>query len=263
MRALAEPFTPEAVAEATGIAAEEIRRMARELAAAECAAVYGRIGTTLQEFGTLASWLVDVLNALTGNLDKPGGAMFPLAAAGQPNADPSTPSRGFRTGRWTSRVRGLGESLGELPVAAMAEEIETPGEGQVRALFTLSGNPCLSTPNAGRLTAAIDGLELLVCVDVYVNETSRHADVILPGPSPLERPHYDVALYQFAVRNVANYTPAPADLDGAAGVGDAAAPDGDRDGPGPRRRRGGDRRVRGRRARPPLRRRGARGPHRA
>jgi anaerobic selenocysteine-containing dehydrogenase len=209
VRALAEPFAPEAVAEATGIAAEAIRRMARELAAAESAAVYGRIGTTLQEFGTLASWLVDVLNALTGNLDRPGGAMFPLAAAGQSNADPAAPARGFRTGRWTSRVRGLGEALGELPVATLADEIETPGEGQVRALFTISGNPCLSTPNAGRLTAALDQLELLVCIDVYVNETTRHADVILPGPSPLERPHYDLALYQLAVRNVANYTPAP------------------------------------------------------
>jgi anaerobic selenocysteine-containing dehydrogenase len=209
VRALAQPFAPEAVAAPTGIAAAEIRRMARELAAAECAAVYGRIGTTLQEFGTLASWLVDVLNALTGNLDRPGGAMFPLAAAGQTNADPNAPARGFLTGRWTSRVRALPEVIGELPVAALAEEIETPGEGQVRALITVSGNPCLSTPNAGRLTEAVQSLDLLVCLDVYINETTRHADVILPGPSPLERPHYDVALYQLAVRNVANYTPAP------------------------------------------------------
>ncbi len=207
VRELAEPFTPDAVAATTGIAADEIRRMARELAAASSAAVYGRIGTTLQEFGTLASWLVDVLNALTGNLDREGGAMFALAAAGQPNADPNTPSRGFRTGRWTSRVRGLPESLGELPVVALADEIETPGEGQIKALFTLSGNPCLSTPNSDRLEAALGGLDLLVCLDVYVNETSRHADVVLPGPTPLERPHYDLALYQFAVHNVANFTP--------------------------------------------------------
>jgi anaerobic selenocysteine-containing dehydrogenase len=207
VRALAEPFAPEAVAGATGIPAGEIRRMARELAAAERAAVYGRIGTTLQEFGTLASWLVDVLNALTGNLDREGGAMFPLAAAGQTNADPGAPARGFRHGRWTSRVRGLPEALGELPVSTLADEIETPGEGQVRALVTVSGNPCVSTPNAGRLTKALQSLDLLVCLDVYVNETTRHADVILPGPSPLERPHYDVALYQLAVRNVANYSP--------------------------------------------------------
>ncbi len=204
VRALAEPFSPEAVARPTGIAAAEIRRMARELAAAECAAVYGRIGTTLAKYGTLASWLVDVVNALTGNLDRPGGAMFPLAAAGQTNADPGAPSRGFRTGRWTSSVRGLPEALGELPVAALSEEIEAG----IAALFTISGNPALSTPNGERLTAALEGLELLVCVDVYVNETTRHADVILPGPTAVERPHYPLPFYQLSVRNVANYSPA-------------------------------------------------------
>jgi anaerobic selenocysteine-containing dehydrogenase len=204
--ALAAPFTPEAVAPATGIAADAIRRMARELAAAGSAAVYGRIGTTTQEFGTLASWLVDVLNALTGNLDREGGAMFPLAAAGQANAS-ARPPRPFTVGRWASRVRGMPETLGELPVACLAEEIETPGEGRVRALVTVAGNPASSTPNSARLTKALGSLEFLLSLDVYVNETSRHADVILPGPTALERPHYDVALYQFAVRNVANYTP--------------------------------------------------------
>src|SRR5215470_10033821 len=146
--ALARPFTPDAVAGPTGIAVAEIRRLARELAAAEAGCVYGRIGTTTQEFGTLASWLVDVLNALTGNLDRPGGAMFPLAAAGQPNAGVGRP-RPFTAGRWASRVRGLPEVLGELPVACLAEEIQTPGDGQVRALITIAGNPCASTPNAG------------------------------------------------------------------------------------------------------------------
>jgi anaerobic selenocysteine-containing dehydrogenase len=203
---LTEPFTPEVVAAPTGIDAEQIRRMARELAAAPCAAVYGRIGTTTAAFGTLASWLVDVLNALTGNLDREGGAMFPLAAAGQPNAGPSRP-RQFQTGRWKSRVRGLPEALGELPAATLAEEIETPGEGQIRALITVAGNPCVSTPNAVRMSRALAQLELLVCMDVYVNETTRHAHVILPGPSPLSRPHYDLALYQLAIRNVANWTP--------------------------------------------------------
>ena len=206
---LAVPFTPEAVAGPTGIAPEEIRRMARELAAAERAAVYGRIGTTLQEFGTLASWLVDVLNAITGNLDREGGAMFPLAAAGQTNSSPSSKPRQFVTGRWASRVRGAPEVIGELPVACLAEEIEAPGEGQVRALITMAGNPCVSTPNAGRLSGALESLEFMVSLDIYVNETTRHADVILPGPTPLERPHYDVALYQLGVRNVANWT-APA-----------------------------------------------------
>jgi anaerobic selenocysteine-containing dehydrogenase len=213
VRALAEPFTPEAVAEPTGIAAAEIRRMARELAAAEHAVVYGRIGTTTQSFGTLASWLIDVLNVLTGNLDREGGAMFPLAAAGQSNAKPGK-RRGFTHGRFRSRVRDLPEVIGEIPVATLADEILTPGEGQIRALITVAGNPCVSTPNAGRLTEALRQLDFMISLDVYLNETTRHADVILPGPTPLERPHYDIALYQLAVRNVANWTPAalPTDM---------------------------------------------------
>jgi anaerobic selenocysteine-containing dehydrogenase len=207
VRALAAPFTPDAVAERTGLAAADIRRLAHELAAAPNAAVYGRIGTTTQAFGTLASWLVDVLNVLTGNLDRPGGAMFPLAAAGQPNARPGA-RKPWTVGRWRSRVRDLPEVLGELPVATLADEILTPGEGQVRALVTVCGNPCLSTPNAGRLADALGQLDFMVSLDVYLNETTRHADVVLPGPTPLERPHYDLALYQLAVRNVANWTPA-------------------------------------------------------
>jgi len=205
---LASRFPPEAVAGVCGIDSEEIRRMARELAAAERAAVYGRIGTCTQEFGTLASWLVDVLNVLTGNLDRAGGAMFTKAAAGAANTR-GTPGRGrgARLGRWQSRVRGLPEVYGELPVACLAEEIDTPGEGQVRALVTLAGNPVLSTPNADRLRRALEGLELMVSVDIYVNETTRHADVILPAPSALCRSHYDLALYQLAARNVANYSP--------------------------------------------------------
>jgi anaerobic selenocysteine-containing dehydrogenase len=205
---LAAPFTPEAVAPATGIEADAIRHMARELAAAERAAVYGRIGTTTQEFGTLASWLVDVLNVLTGNLDREGGAMFPRAAAGQRNSSgPPGRGRGIPLARWRSRVRGLPESLGELPVAALAEEIETPGAGQIRALVTMAGNPARSTPNSGRMERALEQLDLLVSVDIYVNETTRHADVVLPAPSPLQRSHYDLALYQLAIRNVANYSP--------------------------------------------------------
>jgi anaerobic selenocysteine-containing dehydrogenase len=207
LRAAAAPFTPEAAAGPTGIAADEIRRLARELAAAERAAVYGRIGTCTQEFGTLASWLVDVLNAITGNLDREGGAMFTRAAAGQTNSTGNPGSgRGFSQGRWASRVRGLGEAFGELPVAALAEEIDTPGEGQVRALLTLAGNPAVSTPNSARLAAALESLDFMVSFDVYINETTRHADVILPGTSPLRRSHYDVALYQLAIRNVANYS---------------------------------------------------------
>jgi anaerobic selenocysteine-containing dehydrogenase len=201
-------FPPERVADACGIPATEIRRMARELAAAESSAVYGRIGTTTQEFGTLGSWLVDVINVLTGNLDHEGGAMFPLAAAGQRNSSGAPGvGKGANVGRWHSRVRGLPESLGELPVACLAEEIDTPGEGQVRALVTLAGNPVVSTPNSERLESAIEGLEAMVSIDFYVNETTSHANVILPGPEPLEKSHYPLALYQLAAHNVANYSP--------------------------------------------------------
>lgn len=203
VRSLAEPFTPEAVAPVAGIEAGEIRRLAAELAAAERAVVYGRVGTTTQEFGTLTSWLVDVLNVLTGNLDRPGGAMFPKPAASAPAS-----GKPFRHGRWRSRVRGLPEVFGELPIATLADEIQTQGEGQVRALVTVAGNPCLSGPNAGRLDAALGELDFMVSLDVYLNETTRHADVILPGPTPLERPHYDLAFYQLAVRNVAHWTAA-------------------------------------------------------
>ena len=211
LAALAAPFSPEAVAPHTGIAATEIERLARELAAADCAAVYGRIGTTTQEFGTLASWLVDVLNVVTGNLDRPGGAMFPLAAAGQANShvrQGDSPAKGWRHGRWHSRVRGLPEVMGELPVATLADEILTPGPGQVRALVVVGGNPCLSTPNADRLREAVQTLDLMVSLDVYLNETSEHADVILPGPTPIERDHYDVVFTQLSVRNMANWSPA-------------------------------------------------------
>jgi anaerobic selenocysteine-containing dehydrogenase len=215
VRELVRDFPPEAVAEPCGIPAGEIRRMARELAAADRAAVYARIGTCTQEFGTLASWLVDVLNVLTGNLDREGGAMFARAAAGQRNSSGAPGrGRGVRFGRWTSRVRGLPEVYGELPVACLAEEIDTPGEGQVRALITVAGNPLVSIPNSARLERAVETLDFMVAVDIYVNETTRHADVILPGPEPLEKSHYDLALYQLAARNVANYSPAVMEGDG-------------------------------------------------
>ena len=212
VRELVAPFDPEAVAPIVGIPAADIRELARDLAAADRAAVYGRIGTTTQSFGTLASWLVDVLNVLTGNLDREGGAMFPLAVGGQTNATPGR-RRGFIHGRFRSRVRGLPEVFGELPVATLADEIQTPGEGQVRALITVGGNPCVSTPNAGRLSKALDGLDFMVSLDVYLNETTRHADVILPGPVPLAREHFDTVFYQLSVRNVAHWTPAVLDTD--------------------------------------------------
>ncbi len=201
--ARAAGFSPEAVAGRCGVESSAIRRIARELAAAPTAVVYGRIGTHTVEYGTVASWLVDVINVLIGGLDAPGGAMFPLAA----HARPPRTGRPFRTGRWTSRVRDLPEVRGELPVATLADEIEGPGEGRVRALLTVAGNPVLSTPNGARLDRALASLEFMVGVDIYLNETTRHADVILPPPSPLSRAHYDFAFYQLSIRNIANYSP--------------------------------------------------------
>lgn len=208
VEAVSKSFSPEAVAAICGIEPEVIRRLARDLARAERAAVYGRIGTCTQEFGTLASWLVDVLNVVTGNLDRPGGAMFPHAPAFAANTV-GTPGvgRGVRTGRRHSRVRGAPEVQAELPVACFAEEIETPGKGQVRALISIAGNPALSTPNGARLAAAFESLEFMVSLDIYLNETTRHADVILPGLSPLEESHYDAIFPQFGYRNAARYSP--------------------------------------------------------
>jgi anaerobic selenocysteine-containing dehydrogenase len=207
VRKLAAGFTPEAVADVCSIEPETIRRMTRELAASPTAAVYGRVGTCTQEFGTLCSWLVDVLNTLTGNLDRPGGVMFSKPAAGSPNTrgEPRV-GRGIKLGRHASRVRGLPESLGELPVVCLAEEIDTPGDGQVKALVTVAGNPVLSTPNGGRLDAAMATLDFVVCVDPYINETTRHADVLLPPPSALQRGHYDIAFWSFSMRNYAKYS---------------------------------------------------------
>ncbi len=208
------PFTPESVAPVCGISAEVIRRLAHDLANAPTAAVYGRIGTCTQEFGTTASWLVDLVNIVTGNLDRIGGAMFATSATSRA-ATGNTPGvgRGVRFGRVTSRVAGRPETFGEFPVTAMTEEIETPGEGQIRAMITVAGNPVSSTPNATRIDAAFGQLEFMVSIDPWINETTRHADVILPPPSALQKPHYDLFLLEFAVHNVANYSAPVLELD--------------------------------------------------
>jgi anaerobic selenocysteine-containing dehydrogenase len=205
VRALARPFAPEHVTAACAVPAERIRGLARELASAPTAAVYGRIGTCTVEFGTLTSWLVDVVNVLTGNLDRPGGVMFPLAAHLRPRTRAG--GKGFRTGRWQSRVRGLPEVKGELPVATLADEIETPGEEQVRAFVTVAGNPVLSTPNSDRLDRALGGLDFMISVDPYLNETTRHANVVLPPTDPARKGHYDFSFLGLAVRNFAAYSP--------------------------------------------------------
>jgi anaerobic selenocysteine-containing dehydrogenase len=208
VRALVQPLSPEAVAGQCGIDAATIRRITREFAAAPTGAVYGRIGTCTQEFGTLASWLVEVVNVLSGHFDSPGGAMFTLpATSGHPTVKGAPGNgRGARFGRWHTRVRNLPELFGELPSAALAEEIDTPGEGQIRALVTIGGNPCVSTPNVTRLTGAVESLDFVVSLDMYLQETSRLADVVLPAPSQLEQPHYDVLLNALAVRNNARWS---------------------------------------------------------
>jgi len=209
LAALCSDFTPEAVAETCGLDADTIRRIAREFAAAPSAAVYGRIGTCNQEFGTLASWLVEVLNVLTGNLDRPGGSMFANPIAWSLTAlRPPDFADGWEFGRWQSRVRGAPEVLGQVPVSCMAEEIATPGEGQIHALVCIAGNPVLSAPDSQKLDAALPELSCMVAVDNYLNETTRHADVILPGLSPLEQPHYDELIWNWAIRNAGKYSPA-------------------------------------------------------
>ncbi|WP_439032586.1 molybdopterin-dependent oxidoreductase [Gordonia terrae] len=199
-------LTPERVAPHCGVAAEDIRALARSIAGSPTTAVYGRMGTTTVEFGTLGSWLIDVVNILTGNYDRPGGVMFPLAPTA-PSPRPPRAGRGFRTGRWRSRVSGHAEVGGELPAVAMAEEFETPGDGRLRALVTVSGNPVLSAPNGGRLGRALDSADFVVCVDPYLNETTRHAHVILPPPRPSQSPHFDAILNNLAVRATARYSP--------------------------------------------------------
>jgi anaerobic selenocysteine-containing dehydrogenase len=207
LRALAARFPPERVADATGLSAEAIRDLARTIANAKHAAVYGRVGVSLQTFGALSCWLLLALNVVTGNLDEPGGMMFTRPAV---DLVPNAARAGLRGtfGRHRSRVRGLPEFGGELPVAALAEEIDVPGDGRVRALITSCGNPVLSTPNGPRLSRALESLDFMVAIDVYLNETTRHAHVILPPTFGVEHEHYDVLLHAVAVRNGAKWSEA-------------------------------------------------------
>lgn len=204
LRELAEPFTPEAVAPFCGVEPATIRRLARELASARTAAVYARIGTCTAEFGTLAQWLVDVLNVLAGNFDRAGGVMYAKPATAEVHKSPEP----YVGGRWTSRVKGFPETLGEFPAATMVDEIAEPGPGQIKALVIVAGNPVLSTPDGGRLDEALAGLDFMVAVDPYLNETTRHADVILPPPRILQMPHYDFLISTIQVRNYSRYSPA-------------------------------------------------------
>ncbi|MFF4589384.1 molybdopterin oxidoreductase family protein [Streptomyces sp. NPDC001388] len=207
LRAAVRDFTPDAVAPACDVDAGTVRALARELAAAPTAAVYGRIGSCTVPFGTLGSWLVDVLNILTGNLDRPGGALFPQAATDR-TPRPAGPGHGFALGRWHSRVSRHPEAKGELPLSALAEEIDTATEeGEpVRALVVVAANPVLSAPDGDRLDKALGSLDFMVSVDPYLNETSRHADVVLPPPPPSQSAHHDFAFNTLAVRNQVRYS---------------------------------------------------------
>ena len=203
---LVAEFPPERVASITGIDSDQIRLLAREFTSAESAVCYGRIGVSTQEFGGVCQWLINVLNIVTGNLDRPGGAMFTRPAFDPLSAPQRLSPRGSFA-RWHSRVRKLPEFAGELPVVTLAEEILTAGLGQVKALVTYAGNPVLSTPNGRQLDGALAGLEFMVSIDPYINESTKHAHIILPPSSSLERAHYDVAFHLLAVRNTSKFSP--------------------------------------------------------
>lgn len=196
-------WSSERVAAFTGIEAEQIRQMARDFANAPTAVAYGRIGLSVQEFGGMCQWLINVLNIITGNFDWAGGSMFPTPAVEMHQA-----YRKGKYGRYQSRVRGLPEHFGELPVAVLAEEILEPGDGQIRGMVTVAGNPILSTPNGNQLDQAFNQLDFMVSIDIYINETTRHADIILPPTTGLETDHYDIVFHSLAVQNSAKFSEA-------------------------------------------------------
>ncbi|MCF6193155.1 MAG: molybdopterin-dependent oxidoreductase, partial [Kangiellaceae bacterium] len=195
--------TPQNVASCTGIKAEEIEQLVEEFCKAERAVFYSRIGVSTHEFGSITLWLTNLFNLLTGNLDSEGGLMLPTPAVDLIGAR-KPKSKKFK--RYHSRVSQYPETIGEFPVAALAEEILTPGDGQIKAMVTACGNPCLSNPNNELMKKAFGQLEFMFSIDLYINETTKYANIILPPPSPLERPHYDLAFTQLAVRNYAKYS---------------------------------------------------------
>lgn len=200
VRSAIAAFSAEAMSPRCGVPAEQIRQLARDFAAADKAACYGRMGISTQVFGTLCHWLVQLINLVTGNLDRVGGVLCT-----EPAVDLVGSTSGGHFNQWQSRVSGLPEYAGELPVAALAEEMLSEGEGQIKALVTVAGNPVLSTPNGRQLDHALDGLEFMLSIDLYINETTRHADLILPSTSALENDHYDTTFNTFAVRNVTRF----------------------------------------------------------
>ncbi|WP_246060579.1 molybdopterin-dependent oxidoreductase [Nocardioides dongxiaopingii] len=213
LAALVAPFTPERAEAVSGVPADVVRGLAHDLAAPAgggACVVHGRMGVSTQGFGTICQWAIACLNLLSGHFDQPGGAMFTEPAVDTVGRRIAGPGR---HDRWRSRVRDLPEFAGELPAAVMAEEIRTPGEGRIRAMVTVAGNPVLSTPDGRGLARALGGLDFMVAVDLYLNETTRHADIVLPPTSALERDQYDLVFHGFAVRNTARWTPAVFDVD--------------------------------------------------
>ncbi|MGJ8669578.1 MAG: molybdopterin-dependent oxidoreductase [Oceanococcus sp.] len=198
-----EQWTPERASAHCGLSADSIRQLVHEFCQADAPVLYGRMGVSVQAFGTLCQYLISLFNILTGRLDRPGGLMFT-----RPAANILKQSGPGHFGKYKSRVRGLPEFGGELPVAALAEEMLTPGEGQIRAMLMMAGNPVISTPNGAQLDRALGQLDFMVSIDFYINESNRHADIILPPVSPLEREHYDLVFHLFAVRNTARYAAA-------------------------------------------------------
>ena len=203
IKPLVADYTPDAVANIVGITADQIAKLVTDFCQAESAVLYARIGVSTHEFGSIVNWLVNVFNLLTDNLDNPGGAMFAKAAV---DIVGTKTAKVKKFARYRSRISGYPETISELPVVALAEEILTPGKGQIKAMFVAAGNPLLSTPNNLQLTEAFEQLDFMVSIDFYLNETSKHADIILPPPSPLERPHYDLIFNQLAIRNYARYS---------------------------------------------------------
>ena len=201
---LVKEFSPEVVSCVTGISASTIRTLANDFASAESAVCYSRMGASTQTFGGLCQWLTNVLNIITGNMDKEGGALFPLPAfnmlrqhkQGMPN----------QFGKYNSRVKKLPFFNGEFPVATLADEINTKGEGQIKSLITIAGNPVLSTPAGQHLAKAIESLDFMVSIDIYLNETTKHANIILPATTGIENSHFDIFFNSFAVRNTAKYS---------------------------------------------------------
>jgi anaerobic selenocysteine-containing dehydrogenase len=213
IRSLVASFTPERVASICGIDAETTRRQARDLAGAAAGAVYGRMGAHTVEFGSAAAWMTAILNILTGNFDRPGGVMTASPVASRID-DRKPGGRGYRTGRWKSRVQGHPEVNGEFPVAGLAEEMDTPGEGQTRAIISVASNPVRSFPNSQRLDRAFGNLDFYLALDIYVNESTRHADVILPPPSGLCEEQYELTFLANAVRSFVKYSPPVFEHDG-------------------------------------------------